>query len=56
MRVVAFNEAIYEVLIRCGFRYCYAKTVADDASPGQVKIFLTPVGSRPNIRQVTGPI
>ena len=52
MRVVAFNQEIFDVLVRCGFRYCYAKTVVDEEKAGQVNILLTPVGPKPNIRRL----
>ena len=52
MKVVIFNREILDALIRCGYRYCYSKTVTDEQAVGQVSIFLTPIGSRPNIRNL----
>jgi hypothetical protein len=52
MKLIIFNREILEALIRCGFRYCYSKTVADEQLAGQVSIFLTPVSLVPNIRNL----
>lgn len=49
MEVVRFNKEIFDVLIKCGFKYCYSRTIADEEYPGQIIIVLTPVKSRPDI-------
>lgn len=50
MKVVRFNQEIFDVLTECGFLYCYSKTVTSETTPGKVSIFLTPVGPEPDSR------
>ena len=52
MGVVRFNQEIFEALTRCGFQYCFSKTVCSEALHDQVSIFLTPIVSEPNIRNL----
>lgn len=52
MKLVEFNTEIFNVLLECGFRYCYSKTVVDEQSPDQIKIVLTPLPYKPDIRKL----
>ncbi len=53
MEVVRFNNEIYELLIKCGFRYCCYKTIVNYASPIQISIILTPVRSNPALFNIS---